>query len=537
MRRRQHTPAPTHEIRPGGQAAVAPATPEWRRRWPRPVTSLRVRLTLWYGVMLALILLLCSAAIYVTEQQALLAQTDSHLTQRLRYWAGADAAGSGRGAASGDPDIARGAEVVLLVTPTGRVVQTLAAGRLSAVKRPWDDAVQALLAVARSRAPTVVEQGLLLTTAAGVTKDGLTPVTVTHAALFRLTGLPLSGQLGAALLVVGVRSDVPRQMATLAQTLEAVVPLTLLLCAGGGYWLASRALRPMQAITRTAQEIGATDLSRRLSPRRDDEVGQLATTINQMLERLEAAFARQRQFTADASHELRTPLTIVDLEATRALARPRTPREYRQAIAVMRQEMRHMARLLDDLLLLARADSADIALPCAEVDLAEVVLDVTERLAPLAQRSAMVLMIEALPEALVWGDQEALARMLTNIIENALKYGAGWGTWVRLSGGQRQQNAVDGVWLRVADDGPGVAAEHLPHLGERFYRVDHARTHRADAPEEEPPREGRPTGTGLGLAISQGIISDHGGTLCLHSESGQGVVVDLWVPARPRPAG
>ena len=335
-----------------------------------------------------------------------------------------------------------------------------------------------------------------------------------------------------ALLVVGVRSDVPRQMATLARTLATIVPLTLLLCAGGGYWLAARALRPIQAITRTAREIGATDLSKRLNLHGHDEMGQLAATVDHMLERLEAAFARQRQFTADASHELRTPLAIVDLEATRALARLRTPEEYRQAIAIMQQETGHMTRLIDDLLILARADSADAALQRTAVDLGEVVLDVTERLALLAQQSAMVLTIEALPEVSVWGDQGALSRMLTNIVAHALKYGAGRGRQVRLSGGLRRHDEVDGVWLQVADDGPGIATEHLSHLCERFYRVDHVRTHSLNT-----TGEARPTGSGLGLAISQRIISDHKGTLRIHSACDQGVVVDIWLPACDRGEG
>ena len=527
-RRRNAATLPRRQLRLDSHAALGGEP----RRWPGLLSSLRVRLILWYVAILALILLLCSGAIYATEQQFLLAQVDSQLTTRLQHWAATYDARSGRLAAARDPAIAQGTEIVLLVTPAGRVVQTLAAGRLSAVKMPWDQAVRTMQAVARSGTLTVVEQGLLLTTSAAATKDGLAPVTTTRAALFRLTGLPLTVRRRVtALLVVGLRSDMPQQMATLARTLETVVPLTLLLCAGGGYWLADRALRPIQAITRTAQKIDATDLSKRLNLQRRDEMGQLGATLDHMFARLEAAFARQRQFTADASHELRTPLTIVDLEATRALARPRTPAEYRRAIAIMQEETGRMTRLVDDLLTLARSDSGGVALPRTDVDLGEVVLDVAERLAPLAKRSAMALTIEALPEVLVWGDQGALTRMLTNVVENALKYGAGRGTQVRLSGGLRGCNDVAGVWLQVADDGPGIAAEHLPHICERFYRVDQARTHCQDTEQEEGNVATRPVGSGLGLAISQWIVGDHRGTLRIRSDAGRGVVVDIWLPA------
>src|SRR5439155_23016973 len=134
-------------------------------------------------------------------------------------------------------------------------------------------------------------------------------------------------------------------------------PGTLLVAAAGGYWLAARAMRPVQVIARTAREIGETDLSRRLKLPGRDELGQLAATFDRMLDRLEAAFTRQRQFTADASHELRTPLSIVDLEATRALGHDLTPQEYQQTITTIQQENRHMTRLVNDLLMLARADA------------------------------------------------------------------------------------------------------------------------------------------------------------------------------------
>ena len=141
-----------------------------------------------------------------------------------------------------------------------------------------------------------------------------------------------------ALLVVGIPSDVPYWLGDLFSVLETTIPLVLLLSIVAGYWLAGRAMRPVQAITRTAQQISETDLHRRLKLKQRDELGELAATFDGMLDRLEAAFERQRQFTADASHELRTPLSIVDLEATRALARELTAQEYRQTITTIQQE-------------------------------------------------------------------------------------------------------------------------------------------------------------------------------------------------------
>src|SRR2546421_6942773 len=188
----------------------------WWKPQVRPLarvpSSLRVRLTLWYLAILALVLVLFSGAMYTTEQQALRSQIDSRLDARLRQLAGAYDVRHGRLTAAPDAATQKGDEVTLLLTPGGRIVQVQAAGRLSS-KAPWARVVQTLRAVAQSRSPTVVEQVLLLTVPDGTTKDGRFGVTTTRAGLFRLTGLPLVVQHRvAALLVVGMRSDVPQQM-------------------------------------------------------------------------------------------------------------------------------------------------------------------------------------------------------------------------------------------------------------------------------------------------------------------------------------
>jgi signal transduction histidine kinase len=493
--------------------------------------SLRLRFMLWYGAILALILVACSGAVYLTEQRSLLAQIDSHLAVRVQQWAGDYNARTGRFATKYDPDSEQGTEVVLLLTPEGQVVQRFSAGRLSGVKVPWDQTVRMLATVARGGTSSVHEYGLLQTTPAAPSKGGITPLTVNRAAIYRMSGMPLRvGNRVAALLVVGIRSDVAQQLTTLTRTLETVVPLVLILCVGSGYWLVNRALRPIRLITRTANQISATDLSKRLNLRSRDELGQLGATLDHMFSRLAAAVERQRQFTADAGHELRTPLAVVDLEATRALAHRRTADQYRQTIAVIQDEAGRMTRLVNDLLTLARADSGEVAIRRTDVDLAAVVLDVLERLEPLARHNEMTVTIEALPDARVWGDQEALTRMLTNIIENALKHGAGRGTQVRLSGGLERDQDSPGLWLRVVDDGPGIAAEHLPHVCERFYRVDPARTHTTHEEGGAPA-----TGSGLGLAITQEIIRNHGGRLGISSAEDSGVVVDIWLPTTGSP--
>jgi signal transduction histidine kinase len=289
-----------------------------------------------------------------------------------------------------------------------------------------------------------------------------------------------------------------------------------------GYISASMAIRPVQKITQMANEITATDLRRRLRLKRRDEFGALAATFDQMLARLEAAFKRQSQFTADASHELRTPLTIMNLDIHRALTQAHSAEEYRQILAQIQDENERMTEIVTNLLLLARADTGQIALHLETVDLGDLALERVERLLPLAQHHQIALTTGALPELLVNGDRHYLSQMLTNLIENAIKYTSGVGAHVLV-----ELAAEDARWavLRVRDDGPGIAAEHLPHLFDRFYRVDKARTRQQRSAESDEPG-----GTGLGLAIVHWIAQAHNGTVRVASTIGAGSTFEVRLP-------
>src|SRR6266705_3462576 len=257
--------------------------------------------------------------------------------------------------------------------------------------------------------------------------------------------------------------------------------VALLVAAIGGYWLAGKALRPVKMITRMANDINATDLRRRLHLKRRDEFGELAATFDQMLARLEAAFKRQTQFTTDASHELRTPLTIIDLEINRALTQLEQPEAYRHVLEQIQAENEQMTATVNSLLLLARADTGQMTLNLQEVDLSDIALASVERLLPLARQSQITLATGDLPEVLVCGDPQYLGQMLTNLIENGIKYSSGIGNRVYIElACERQRWGV----VRVQDDGPGISEEHLPLLFERFYRVDKARSRRQKKPEQ-----------------------------------------------------
>ncbi|HEX7737307.1 MAG TPA: HAMP domain-containing sensor histidine kinase [Ktedonobacteraceae bacterium] len=298
--------------------------------------------------------------------------------------------------------------------------------------------------------------------------------------------------------------------------------MALVVSALGGYWLAGRALRPVKKITRMANEMNASDLRRRLHLQRRDEFGELAATFDHMLARLEAAFKRQTRFTADASHELRTPLTIIDLEINRALTQFERPEDYRRVLEQIQAENAQMTSIVNSLLLLARADTGQVTLDLQEVDLSDLALASVERLVPLARESQITLAISDLPEMLVRGDPQYLGQVLTNLIENGIKYSSGIGKRVSVSLACEQ-----GRWgiVRVQDDGPGIAEEHLPSLFERFYRVDKARARgQKSAGHEEPG------GSGLGLSIVQWIVQVHGGQIRVTSTIGAGSLFEVRLP-------
>ena len=317
----------------------------------------------------------------------------------------------------------------------------------------------------------------------------------------------LSGESGYAIL--GSPFDPYGLNNRLLFTLALGSILTIVIAISGGLWLADRAMRPVHAITQAARTIGDTDLNLRLNMKGKDELAELANMFDGMLARLQRAFERQRQFVADASHELRTPLTIVNLESSRALAGKRTPQEYQRALGVIHSENEFMSHLVGDLLTLARMDAGQLVMDHTRLDLSDVALEAVERLAHLAEKKHLHLEAGELPEVYILGDRQYLQQMLSNLIENGIKYTTGPEKHVRVETG------LDGdeVWVRVSDNGEGIPAEFLPHLFTRFYRVDKARS------REESDQQG---GTGLGLSIVDWIVKAHEGEIRVFSEPGTG---------------
>lgn len=477
--------------------------------------NIRLRLTLWYAATLLLILLAFGITIYLTQMDAQYAVLDGHLRQDTAMIA---TAYDTRDGALRLQAPLPGRIVALLVTPGGEVEQVLAPGELQT-----SDTIS-LAQHARAMSSHQAFDAIVTF----ITPKG----TVQQNYRFTTLALPAmaSDRAAGPIVVVGERNGAEGALFNLALTL-LIAGMFFLLCSTlSGFWLANRAMQPVRTITRMAQQLSETDLSRRLHLTRRDELGELGQTFDQMLERLEVAFERQRQFLADASHELRTPLSIVHLEAARMLEQPSTHEECLQALALIQRVSASLSHLVNNLLLLARAGNGSIPLKRERLDLSDIVFEVVESLVPLAHRQHIRLILGQAPELLLQGDRLFLSQMMTNLVENAIKYTARVGTQVHVEAGYKNEDEQMWGWVRVTDDGPGIAAQHLPHLFERFYAVDPRQAHELAAQQTVNDTSGKSSGSGLGLAIAQWVAQAHQGTIHIRSEPGHGSVFEIWLP-------
>lgn len=453
---------------------------------------LRLRLTVWYIVLLAFTLIAFCGYLYISLEQSLLVQLDAALTV----------------AASQAPlvfeDVSRG---------------------------PRFDAI-----AASARQLTDAGFGLRLLDSNGQVRDVLgvadAPVSVplapghmtveTDAIRWRIYSQSLTGadQLPAGWLqVIQPLAPVQEALEELSRQMLFGFPLALLLAAAGGLFLARRALTPVDRMTSTAAALSASDLTRRINYTGPaDELGRLATTFDAMLDRLAAGFARERRFTADAAHELRTPLTALKGRIEVALSRQRSAEEYVATLHALAHDVDRLVRLSDDLLLLARLDDGEIRSASEPVRLDDLLSSVVESVWDLSEARGLTLRAEPMAALYVLGDLGQLSRLFLNLLDNALKFTpAGGVVTVRLS--------TDKTWavVTITDTGPGIALEHLPLLGQRFYRGGGDGARGAG-------------GSGLGLAIAREIVRAHGGALALDSAPGQGTTATVRLPLLDMPA-
>ncbi|MBI2941169.1 MAG: HAMP domain-containing histidine kinase [Chloroflexi bacterium] len=473
----------------------------WPLRWP--TLSLRLRLTLWYSLTLAVTLWIFAGFLYTSLAQNLADEIDKTLNDRaleLNRSIRLDtfiARGGRVRLELPNPDVfATGDTFVQLVTLDGEVIAASA-----------NLAQQDLPITPEALAATRDGHALYQTTQVGDTAIRLfdAPIVVAGRSI---------GMLQVARSLQTYRQSLIRLRAvTIFGGLASVVCSALI-----GSALARTALRPLERFARTAEEIGeARDFSRRVDYRGPrDELGRLATTFNRMLERLqdayaglEAALASQRRFVADASHELRTPLTTIRGNASLLQQVPHmTPADRDDAIAQIVGESERLSRLVQDLLTLARAD-AGLHLARHPVGLRGIVAEVIRQ--ARFWRDGVLVQAGELGDATVIGDADTLRQLAVILVDNAVKYTPAGGS-VTVSLVADEGTAV----LEVADTGIGISAEDLPHVFERFYRADRARS---------------AGGTGLGLAIARWIVTEHNGRIDVVSEAGKGTTFIVRLPA------
>jgi len=285
----------------------------------------------------------------------------------------------------------------------------------------------------------------------------------------------------------------------------------LLLAVAGGLFLSRKALRPMTASIRAARRLDPENLAERLPlTGAGDELDDLAGTINGLLERLAAYHTQVIRFTADASHELRSPLAAMRAAIEIALQKPRGPEDYRNILATLGEQCEGLTSLVNGLLLLARADAGEVTIQQEAVDLTALACDVAEMFDPLAEERGIRLVTETSAPVTVVGDTSRLRQLVTNLVDNAVRFTESGGkVTLRIDGW------ADRAILRVTDTGIGIPAEHLPHVFERFYQVDTARSS---------------GGCGLGLSLCRWIVKAHGGEIQAQSKEGKGAEITVTLP-------
>ena len=453
--------------------------------------TVRWRLTLWFGGALAAVLLAFGGLTYAIMRQHLLEGVDAGLHEELSDVLSEVHKGGDREAMLG-----------WLVRRFGRHE-----GFDFQVTTPTGDRIFANLRLGDQRLPVPpinpADEGAVYDT-----------FSVPQAGRYRIVTRPTAGPGGLLVLQVARSLEAfDHELAELLLALLVAGPVAFLLTTGGGYFLARRALAPVEQMTAAANEIDAAKFHQRLEiVNPHDELGNLARTLNGMLDRLERSFDEMRRFTADASHELRTPLAVIRSEAEIALGHPLNDVEKQDLLGNILEECQRLTWITDQLLTLCRQDAGVSQLSRESVDLAELVRGVAETMRPLAESKAQRLTTEANGAVLIKGDPVRLRHVIYNLLDNAIKYTPLQGT-VNVSLTVRDSLAR----LVVADTGIGIPPEHLPHVFERFYRVDKARS-RAEG------------GAGLGLCIVQSIVAAHGGSVEMASQPGSGTQCIVEIP-------
>ncbi len=465
--------------------------------WPPGV---RLQLMLWYIIVFMILLLLSDVILYVQMRTTLVNSLDTALQLRVQQ------------IASG---ITNSGDKLIIHDVTG----DLSGSDATAVDRPdtpVDIEFGTLVRVLNGRGQTVRISSAfhsLQLPSDSITqplhgRDWQGDVTTSDGQPVHLYSMALT-EHGSTFAIVQVGEALVQLNRTLQNMLLEffiIIPIVLIFGAIGSYWLAARAFHPIARLTRTTQYIKAGNLQQRVPvPRARDEVFALAQTLNEMIERLEESFTRQRRFVADASHELRTPVAAIRSMTDLALSQELTQQKYVILFENINTESERLGHLISDLLALARSDEGKIHLEYEPVRLDRLVEAVVANAEMLANERSITIQVQAQKAITILGDEARLIQAVMNLLDNAILYtNTGGQVTVTLEEKDAQ------IYLSVHDTGIGIAPEHLSHIFERFYRVDQARIR----------TEGN--SSGLGLAIVEWVVKAHGGWINVESRPGHG---------------
>jgi heavy metal sensor kinase len=465
------------------------------------IRSLRAQLTAWYLALFSVLFVLFALFLYQVLARSLRNQLDAELLSEADT---AVALFQDEMAESNGDAVAASHDAMTNMRTSGSHAAVLFEGRVLSSNAPVTSAeLTAILAQA------VDAHGRILLLK-GVGSHG------EHAAVHSLR---LGGR--TFLLISAAPLDrIAHELATVRSALWVAMPLLVALAALGGYLLASRRLAPVGWMAEQARQISGRSLHKRLEiGNAAEELTVLAESFNELLTRLDQSFEGMKRFVADASHELRTPIAIIRGEADVALSQDRSPLEYRAALATILDESRRISRLVDDLLNLARADAGHVRLRLSNFYLNDLLAECCRSVQSLARARGIELTCAASSDLTFHGDEELLRRLVVNLLDNAIRY-------TPEGGKVSAALACDGGNLRltVADTGSGIPPEAVPHVFERFFRADKARS-RQDG------------GFGLGLAIVKWIAESHRGAVDLATAPGNGTTFTVTLPVSVGPEG
>ena len=466
--------------------------------------TIKFRMTLWYVVILGIILSSFSFFLYFTLADSLYKGVDNKIRTMAEIVASSARSPFEAGTSIADLDQVMTDQFG--IRPLGRFIQILdESGRVGD----------------RSTNLRDVQIPISVQTLKAASKGAITFETVRVMGKYplRVVTIPISenGKMAGIVQVGSSLEGVEDALHQLLLILLIAVPAALLVASAGGLFLANKALRPVDAITQIARRIGSGDLSQRIRIKRaNDELGRLASTFNEMIAKLEKSFRQVKRFTADASHELKTPLTILRGEVEVGLKKKRGLKEYQRILASNLEEISRMSRIVEDLLTLSRADMGELTMEREEIELSTLAREVWEDLQMMAKKKRVQLKFMDDGFTRVEGDPLFLRQLILNITENGLKYTPAGGEVALKVKGDRDQGVVR---LFVSDTGVGIPQKDLKRVFDRFFRVDTARSRETG-------------GTGLGLSICQWIAHAHEGQIAVESTVGKGSTFTVTLPMK-----